>query len=535
MKPHDPTRPDDASEDAATGRHLAMSTLPPMPTEPPPHQPYLAPHTLPEPAGQNNGHHKDHRQNGHHPDRRHADGEHGDGRRQAPPQAKAKKKRRRGGRGRNKQHGQQQQHGEHEVKATPIKHRWVLFVVGIAAVLLVGGFLLILHLKHSHADREEREARTKAAEKGPRVSIVEAKVAPVTRKLTLPGDVRAFRQATVYARVSGYLAGLYVDRGDKVKANQVLGRVTTPETEYQLAPLVASYAAKKGIADHLRPLVPKGVVADIDLERADADAQAAKSEVDRLSALTRFNDIRAPFDGVVTQRYVDIGALMPAPTGATSSAQPLVDIADISKVRVVCYVGQRDATGIKVGDDLSIMRDNDPLHPVPAKVTQIPNDLDPRTRTMWVEADVDNKDGAFYPGVFVTMSLDVPAPEGVLVPSDAISLNKGEPVVALIDGDKAHYQIVQIADDDGRTARVIRGLKAGDKLANRVSDEIVEGGRVQPVDPKQQKEGEGDKKSGDKKDGSAQKTNAGGSGSGSGSSGGEGSSAAETSGRGKGT
>ncbi len=131
----------------------------------------------------------------------------------------------------------------------------------------------------------------------------------------------------MYARVSGYLVELHVDRGDRVKAGQLLGRVTTPETELQLLPLIASYNARKAVADRLRPLVPKGVVAHIDLERADADAQAAKSDVDRLGALRSFDMIRAPFDGIITQRYVDIGALMPAPTGATQAAQPLVDIA----------------------------------------------------------------------------------------------------------------------------------------------------------------------------------------------------------------
>jgi RND family efflux transporter MFP subunit len=407
------------------------------------------------------------------------------------------------------------------------EHRWLLFVVGIAAVVLVGGFLLVLHLRRAHADSDERAARTREAQKGPRVAVVEAKPAPSTRKLTLPGEVRPFRQATVYARVSGYLAALYVDRGDKVKANQVLGRVTTPETELQLGPLLASYASKKAVADRLRPLVPNGVVANIDLEKADADAQAAKSEVDRLGALTRFNDIRAPFDGIITQRYVDIGALMPAPTAATQSAQPLVDVADTSKVRIVCYVGQHDATGVHVGAALSITRDDDPMHPIAAKVTQIPNDLDPRTRTMWVESDVDNPAGVFYPGLFVTMRLDVPAPAGVLIPSDAISLDKGEPVVAVIEGDKARYQVVEVADDDGRTARIIKGVKAGDKLANRISDEITDGGRVQPVTPRQQ----GSEPNKAKASGSNTANPAAKQGSGSDQGGGEGSSAAETSGR----
>ena len=366
-------------------------------------------------------------------------------------------------------------------KQEPRRGRLALFVVGIAAVLGIAAFALLLHVRRVHADSAERDRRAKEQEKGPRVPVVAAKVAPITRTITLPGDVQPFKQATVYARVSGYLAALNVDRGDRVAKGQVLGRVTTPETELQLGPLIASYAAKKAVADRLRPLVPKGVVADIDLEKADADAQAAKSEVDRLGALRSFDMIRAPFDGVVTRRYVDVGALMPAPTGATQSAQPLVDIADTTRVRVVVYVGQRDATGIQLGDTLSVMRDEDPLHPVAGKVTQIPHDLDPRTRTMWVECDLDNPDGKFVPGVFVTVTLAVPAPPGVLIPSEAIALVNGSPIVALIVDDKVHFAAVEVADDDGREARVVKGVAAGATLAKRVSDEISDGGRVQPV------------------------------------------------------
>ena len=149
-----------------------------------------------------------------------------------------------------------------------------------------------------------------------------------------------------------------------------------------------------------------------------------KSEVDRIGALQGFDVLRAPFAGIVTQRYVDVGALMPAPTNATQSAQPLVDIADTTRVRVVVYLGQRDAVGVRLGDALSVVRDDDPLHPIAGRVTQIPHELDPRTRTMWVECDLDNPTGKFYPGVYVTVVLDVAAPAGVLIPSAALALQE---------------------------------------------------------------------------------------------------------------
>jgi RND family efflux transporter MFP subunit len=366
--------------------------------------------------------------------------------------------------------------------------RWILYGVGSLAVIVVAVFAWVLHHRHVTADARERQKREHEQALGPEVPVVPAKPAAPTRAIVLPGDVRPWRAAAVYARTSGYLVELRVDRGDRVKTGEVLGIVTTPETDRQLGPLLANLATKQAIADRLRPLVPKGVVARQDLDRADADVTQARSEVDRLRALRGENVIRAPYDGIVTRRYVDVGALMPAPTGSTESAEPLVDVADTSRVRVVVYVGQRDAPGIQVGDVVEIARDADPTHPMPARVSRIPTELDLRTRTMWVEADVDNLRGELYPGGFVAVTLRVPAPAGVEIPSDAIALVAGKPSVAVVRANRVHYTAIAVADDDGRVARITRGLKPGDWIAARLSDELADNGPVRPKTPQQQQQ-----------------------------------------------
>jgi membrane fusion protein, multidrug efflux system len=354
----------------------------------------------------------------------------------------------------------------------------ILFAVGIIGVIVLLLFVLWLHHHHAAADERDRQAREHDLEQGPRITVSAARQAPPVRQISLPGEVRPWRVAVVYARVSGYLDELFVDRGDRVTKDRVLGRVTTPETELQLAPLEANLRTKQVIANRLRPLVPKGLVSQQDLDAADADVQAAQSDTDRLRAFKGFETVRAPFDGIVTQRYVDVGALMPAPTGSTQTAQPLVDISDVSTVRVVVYVGQRDATGIHVGDRLSIVRDDDPTHPIVGQVSRIPVDLDLRTRTMWVEADVPNPTGQLYPGSFVTVTLDVPAPAGVLIPSDSIALVAGKASVAIVKDNVVHFVPVDVTDDDGRSARVVKGVQVGELIANRISDELHDGGRV---------------------------------------------------------
>jgi RND family efflux transporter MFP subunit len=306
--------------------------------------------------------------------------------------------------------------------------------------------------------------------------------APPQRTLNLPGDVRAYRQATLYSKVSGYLKEIRVDRGDTVKANDILGVVAAPETDQQLSSLENGLTAKKQIAARLKALVPTGVASQQELDRAEADVHTAQADVDRLVAVRGFDVIRAPFDGTITARYADPGALMPAATGATQSAQPLVDIADESRVRIVVYLGQLDAPFVKDGDPCTVVRDADPSKPIVAKITRTAHALDPRTRTMWVEVELDNKERLFYPGLFVHVALTLAAAPGLIVPADAVFLRGGQPTVAVVADGRAKFTQIQIGDDDGKTVRVLGGLQAGESVALHVGDDVSDGGAVQVVE-----------------------------------------------------
>jgi RND family efflux transporter MFP subunit len=326
----------------------------------------------------------------------------------------------------------------------------------IVGMLIVVAVVAILHVRQSSADSRERSRREAELARDAEIPVAAVKLAPKTRKVVLPGDVRPLRLAVVNARVSGYLFGLAVDVGDRVARNQLLGRVMPPETALELAPLEASLLTRRAIADRLHSLVAGGV-AQQDLDRADADVRAAQSAIDRLRAIQRVDTIRAPFAGVVTKRYVDLGALMSAPTGSSRTAQPLVDVSDTSRVRVVVSVGRHDATSVHLGDPLSIARAGDPTHPIAGVITRI--------AATWIESEVDNPNNALDPGLVVTVTLHVAAPDGVVVPSDAISLVHGTPMVAVIRDDHVHFVVVTIADDDGTIARVIAGLQPGEVVA----------------------------------------------------------------------
>jgi RND family efflux transporter MFP subunit len=358
-----------------------------------------------------------------------------------------------------------------------------LYVLGAVLVAAIAVLVFMLARARHDAAANERAERERAFAAGPPVLVATVAPAPPRRTLNLPGDVRAYRQATLYSKVSGYLKEIRVDRGDNVKQNDILGVVAAPETDRQLSSLENELAAKRAIAARLKALVPTGVASQQELDRAEADVHTVQAEVDRLVAVRGFDVIRAPFDGTITARYADPGALLPAATGATQSAQPLVDIADESRVRVVVYLGQLEAPFVKEGDACTVVRDADPTRPIPAKITRTARALDPRTRTMWVEVELDNHERLLFPGLFVHVEIAVAAPPGLVVPADAVFLRGGAPQVAVIAGGRARFVPVTLGDDDGKSVRVLAGLQAGDEVALHVGDDVSDGGAVQVVEP----------------------------------------------------
>ncbi|HEX7664415.1 MAG TPA: efflux RND transporter periplasmic adaptor subunit, partial [Polyangiaceae bacterium] len=226
----------------------------------------------------------------------------------------------------------------------------------------------------------------------------------------------------------------------------------------------------------------QGTVTQIDTDNALSTAKQAKATLKRAQNLLGYTEVRAPFDGIVTARYVDPGALVPAATSATQQAQPVVDIADVDRVRVFFYLGQDTADFVKVGDHANLYEDERPGQLVPATVTRVSGALDPRTRTMQCEVDLDNGPWHLIPGTFVHVRLSVQIPPSPVVPDDALVTREGTTHVAVVDGDgHVHYRAIEVGTDDGRTMRVQSGLQGGETIGVNVPVEIEEGALVQPI------------------------------------------------------
>ena len=360
--------------------------------------------------------------------------------------------------------------------------KWVYFVgiVGILAAL--AGVVLIATSRKAEADREEKD-RTGEMAKGPRVRTARAQMSPPVRKLELQGEARPFASATLYAKVSGYLKEMRVDKGDHVKPNQIVAIIEAPEIDRQYEAAVADANYKKANARRAAELAKPGVVSAAEAETQVGVAQVASAQVATLAQQKSYEVLRAPFAGTVTARFADPGALVQAATGAQTGALPLVTVATPEKLRVYVYVPQQNAAFVKVGDHAVVTMPDRAEVRLDGVVSRRSDELDPRTRMMLVEVDLDNKDGLIVPGSFVTVTLTFATPPEIIIPVEALILSGGKASVFVVDGDTVHARPVTVSDNDGTIVRLARGLRVGELVALNLGENVADGSKVQPVLP----------------------------------------------------
>jgi RND family efflux transporter MFP subunit len=356
----------------------------------------------------------------------------------------------------------------------------IVFIVGIVLLVLDIVTVLGLSFYRRHSESRTHDERTKVAEKGIPVTVTRVEVSSTSRDVTLPADVRAFDQTTLYAKVSGYVREMRAERGQHVKAGDILAVLGSPETDRDVAAARSDAEAKERIAARVRSLARPGVVSQQDLDNAERDARVARANLQRALDVRNYTLLRAPFEGVVTARYADPGALLPAATGATQAALPLVDLANLDRLRIFIYVGQDVAPFAHDGDDVTIWQDEKANEQIATKLTRVTGALDPRTRTMQCEIDLDNRTYHLQPGTFVHARLHIAVPPVPVVPNEALVVRDGRTMVVVVEDDRARFVPVELGLNDGKTTRLVRGLKGGETIGVSVPVEVTEGAKLQP-------------------------------------------------------
>jgi membrane fusion protein (multidrug efflux system) len=364
---------------------------------------------------------------------------------------------------------------------TPRARAWLYVVGATILIAAVGGVIALSAFKRASV-AHERQARATAVASGPAVRAVPVERSPGARTITLTGETRPFLSVALYAKVSGYLKEVRVDKGDHVSAGQILAIVESPETDRQVEGAIADAANKRAIADRDAQLIAQKLIAPEEAEQAETDAHVASAASERLRALKEYELIKAPFSGTVTARYADPGALVQNAEGSQTSALPVVEVGTTDSLRIFVYIAQRDAADIRRGAPVTITDPSRPDVHLTGAVNRFTGELDPSTRTLLAEIDLSNRSGAIVPGSFVQVSLSVAGRRYLEIPAEALIVRGAKDFVAVVmPDDRVTFREIHILDTDGVTVRVIDGIQEGDRVALNLGESVPEGQRVRPV------------------------------------------------------
>jgi multidrug efflux pump subunit AcrA (membrane-fusion protein) len=428
--------------------------------------------------------------------------------------------------------------------------------------LWVGGGLLVLLLifvvgyipRHNRAKKAAALAKQREQEQ-PQVEVIQVKASKAPGELTVPGTTASLTEAFIYARANGYLRKRFVDIGDHVKKDQLLALIDAPDldqqveqareqlnqAEAQVKQQQAQLTLNRVTWERWRVLVAKGVFSRQDGDQREADylaqvavvasaernAESYRANLRRVIALQSYERVTAPFDGIITQRNSDVGALVgtsgaagtapmdtsQSPTGgsanvgsantsgssgtpnqaatpSTGQAQggPLFAIAQIGTLRILVSVPEGYAASLHAGMPANIFVQERTGKPIGGTVARIANSIDQNTRTMLTEIDIDNRDGTLYPGMYAIVSfVQVRGVSPLIIPGDAVVVRKDRTAVALVRDQKIQIVPVEIGRDYGPSVEILSGLNEGDWIVTTVTDSVRDGVKVRT----QQKQIEG--------------------------------------------
>lgn len=400
----------------------------------------------------------------------------------------------------------------HSTKSVPSIALLMLAIFGITLLL---GFLPRFRRGQAVAKEVERQ-KTEA----PVVTVTAARRSKANMQLSLPGSSTALVESPIYARASGYISKRFVDLGDRVKAGQVLAIIDAPDIDRQvdqaranlqqsesvLRQVEAQAALAKVTWERYRVLVERGVLSkqDGDTQQASynvsqASVRAAqdtvnanKANLQRLLKLQSYERVTSPFAGVVTARNTDVGSLISASgsglgatntanaalpnTGTASQGGEMFRIAQVNRLRVFVTVPESNAQSVMIGQTADLQFDSVPGRVFQGKVARTAHAVDPTSRTLLTEIQVENKDGVLLPGAFVTVTFNnVRAVPPVVLPGDSVITRSTGTMVAVVRNNVVHLQPVVLGRDYGAQTEVREGLQEGDLVVLNPGDSAKEG------------------------------------------------------------
>ncbi len=325
----------------------------------------------------------------------------------------------------------------------------------------------------------------------PTVSVVHPKVSDAAEAIVLPGNIQAFTDSPIYARISGYLKKWHVDIGAHVKAGQLLAEIETPEIDQQLrqvradlATAQANLALARSTATRYQFLLKTDSVSQQETDDKTGDLNAKKAMVDAAVATVRrleetqgFQKIYAPFDGVITARNTDIGAFIDS--GANTPGKELFHEASTGQLRVFVSVPQVYSRAAKVGSAADLSFNEFPGRRFRGTLVRTTDSIDPTSRTLLTEIDVNNESGELFPGAYTSVHLKLPSKVRALtLPVNTLLFRSEGLRVAVIRNGRAQLVPFTMGRDFGNEVEVVNGLRPADAVIVNPADSLTTGTEV---------------------------------------------------------
>ena len=362
-----------------------------------------------------------------------------------------------------------------------------IIVLAVVAVAIYAGI-------RARAQAEAKLAHATALSSVPPVDVVYPRLGSASQEIALPGNMQPYIDTPIYARTSGYLRKWYFDIGAHVRKGQLLATIETPELDQQLAQAKAQLKNAQAnlqlaqiTAARWQHLLKTNSVSQQSTDQAVSDLASKQAilasneaNVRRLEQLQAYENIYAPFDGVITQRKTDIGDLIQA--GENNPPQELFHLASIRTLRVYIPVPEVCTDAVRTGEKVAITLDEYPGRTFTGTLVRNSDAIDMATRTLNVEVDVANPDGLLRPGSYAFVHLTVPPVAGaVTIPSNTLLFRSEGLRVGVVRDGHAHLVPIAIGHDYGSSVEVVSGLKPTDAVILDPSDSLEDGQPVQVV------------------------------------------------------
>jgi RND family efflux transporter MFP subunit len=360
--------------------------------------------------------------------------------------------------------------------------KWSRVAALAGVVIIVAAAVTIAYVMHGNRQTTPSDGAEAAIPPDvPTVAVVPARRRDLSQSTTLTSELIPYESVKLYAKEAGYLQSINVDYGSRVRAGETLATLELPEQQADLEKSDAAYGLAKVDYERVARVNEQdpGLIAQADIDKAKADYLMAQDQRDRASVVEGYSVITAPFDGVVTKRYVDDGALIAQGT-TNQSAMPIVEVADTYRLRLVLETPESIVPLIHVGLPVSV-HISATGETIESHVARFSYDLHEDTRTMHTEVDIENPDLHIKPGMYASATIVVAAkPDVLAVPTQAVS-TEGTPSVWIVDGDdKLEQRTVSVGLQTANYVEVTRGLQPGDLVfvGNRSAYSV--GAKVKP-------------------------------------------------------